>query len=67
VVTSSQISPAPSPLSSPSPLIANMTPAERYKTLSYDEFISIFSMPREDFEKLPEWKQSNIRKNKSLF
>lgn len=35
--------------------------------LSDDEFTRVFSMSRAEFQKLPAWKQSNLKKAAKLF
>mmetsp|Transcript_57593 Transcript_57593/g.136947 ORF Transcript_57593/g.136947 Transcript_57593/m.136947 type:complete len:375 (+) Transcript_57593:168-1292(+) len=42
-------------------------PARKEEYLSDEEFQTVFGMSLPDFQKLPKWKQSNIKKAKELF
>jgi hypothetical protein len=46
---------------------SSMSPADRYKSLTDEEFISMFGVSRNIFESYPLWKQNNLRKEKSIF
>nr|XP_015815194.2 advillin [Nothobranchius furzeri]XP_015815195.2 advillin [Nothobranchius furzeri] len=44
-----------------------VNPSEREKHLSEADFLSLFSVTKEDFEKMPQWKQAKLKKEKGLF
>ena len=41
--------------------------SRKEKYLSDSEFEAVLGMPRSDFEALPKWKQTNLKKKHSLF
>mmetsp|Transcript_70028 Transcript_70028/g.135186 ORF Transcript_70028/g.135186 Transcript_70028/m.135186 type:complete len:151 (-) Transcript_70028:438-890(-) len=45
----------------------NINPEEREKFLSAEIFQSVFGMAKEDFSKLPKWRQELLKKNHLLF
>ena len=53
--------------------VANGYSPKSYKTfvfqkyLSDTEFVDVFKMPREEFDKMAPWKQANLKKNVSLY
>jgi len=48
-------------------LPAHVDPAKKEMHLSDSDFKSVFSMTKEDFKKLPTWKQTTAKKRHSLF
>lgn len=49
------------------PLPEGVDPTHLEMYLSAEDFQSLLQMSKEEFEKLPSWKQSTIKKEKGLF
>lgn len=49
------------------PLPEGVDPTHIEKYLSPDDFEELLSMSKEDFEKLPSWKKTALKKEKGLF
>lgn len=49
------------------PLPEGVDPTHIEKYLSPDDFQELLSMSKEDFEKLPSWKKTALKKEKGLF
>ncbi|XP_018568811.1 advillin-like, partial [Anoplophora glabripennis] len=48
-------------------LPARINPLNKELHLTHDDFVSLFKMPYVDFEKLPRWKQQEMKKKVGLF
>jgi len=46
---------------------SDVDPARRERSLHEDEFVALFQMGKPEFEKLPGWKQRELRKKHDLF
>jgi hypothetical protein len=51
----------------PTRIVSISESKSQFEALTDDEFTILFKMTRGDFEKLPQWKQTNARKTNGLF
>lgn len=49
------------------PLPEGVDPTNIEKYLSADDFQQLLMMTKEEFDKLPSWKKTNLKKEKGLF
>jgi len=54
-------------LIAPAASVAGVDPAHREKSLSDQDFYTVFKMTKTDFVQLPAWKRSSLKKKYGLF